>query len=97
MTPYRRNANRGRTRVDERAADDRQLDLREEFANVIGALDADAHFLPFLGIGLNGAESQGSGDFTPLWAGQNTSGCKEVPAAVLTRELTSALPGDQTA
>jgi nitronate monooxygenase len=33
------------------------------------------------------AESQGSADFSPLWAGQNASGCKEVPAAVLTREL----------
>ena len=33
------------------------------------------------------AESRGSSDFSPLWAGQNTSGCREVPAAVLTREL----------
>jgi nitronate monooxygenase len=33
------------------------------------------------------AESQGSGDFSPLWAGQNASGCKEIPAAELTREL----------
>lgn len=33
------------------------------------------------------AESQGSGDFSPLWSGQNASGCKEVPAADLTREL----------
>jgi len=33
------------------------------------------------------AESQGSGDFSPLWSGQNASGCKEVPAAQLTREL----------
>jgi nitronate monooxygenase len=33
------------------------------------------------------AESRGSTDFTPLWSGQNTSGCKEVPAADLTREL----------
>lgn len=33
------------------------------------------------------AESLGSGDFSPLWAGQNTSGCKEVPAAQLTQEL----------
>jgi len=39
------------------------------------------------------AESQGSGDFSPLWAGQNVSGCKEVSAAVLTRELASELPG----
>jgi nitronate monooxygenase len=37
------------------------------------------------------AESQGSGDFSPLWAGQNTSGCKEIPAAVLTRELAAAV------
>lgn len=33
------------------------------------------------------AESQGSGDFSPLWSGQNASGCKEIPAADLTREL----------
>lgn len=33
------------------------------------------------------AESQGNGDFSPLWSGQNASGCKEIPAADLTREL----------
>ncbi len=33
------------------------------------------------------AESEGSGDFSPLWSGQNPSGCKEVPAGELTREL----------
>ena len=37
------------------------------------------------------AESRGSGDFSPLWAGQNVSGCKEIPAAALTRELVAAL------
>jgi nitronate monooxygenase len=37
------------------------------------------------------AESLGSGDFSPLWAGQNASGCKEVPAAVLTQELAADL------
>jgi nitronate monooxygenase len=37
------------------------------------------------------AESRGSGDFSPLWSGQNTTGCKEVPAAVLTRELAAAV------
>jgi nitronate monooxygenase len=26
-------------------------------------------------------------DFSPLWAGQNASGCKEQPAAELTRQL----------
>jgi nitronate monooxygenase len=33
------------------------------------------------------AESQGRGDFSPLWSGQNASGCREIPAADLTREL----------
>ncbi len=33
------------------------------------------------------AESQGSGDFSPLWSGQNATGCRSVPAARLTREL----------
>ncbi len=33
------------------------------------------------------AESDGSGDFSPLWAGQNTSGCRDVPAGEMTREL----------
>jgi nitronate monooxygenase len=37
------------------------------------------------------AESRGSGDFSPLWSGQNASGCKEVPAAQLTRELAANL------
>ncbi|WP_422086030.1 NAD(P)H-dependent flavin oxidoreductase [Variovorax sp.] len=33
------------------------------------------------------AEAKGSGDFSPLWSGQNATGCREVPAAELTREL----------
>jgi nitronate monooxygenase len=37
------------------------------------------------------AESQGSGDFSPLWSGQNASGCKEIPADILTRELAANL------
>jgi len=37
------------------------------------------------------AERLGSDDFSPLWAGQNASGCKEVPAAVLTRELAGSV------
>jgi len=37
------------------------------------------------------AESQGSADFSPLWAGQNTSGCKEISAARLTQELAAGL------
>jgi len=33
------------------------------------------------------AEAQGSGDFSPLWAGQNAGGCSEAPAADVTRAL----------
>jgi nitronate monooxygenase len=31
------------------------------------------------------AESAGAGDFSPMWAGQNVSGCQEISAAALTR------------
>lgn len=41
------------------------------------------------------AESLGNSDYSPLWAGQNTTGCKAVPAAELTRELLRGLPGSQ--
>ena len=37
------------------------------------------------------AEALGSGDFSPLWSGQNASGCKNVSAADLTRELAGRL------
>lgn len=37
------------------------------------------------------AESFGSGDFSPLWAGQNTAGCREIAAGDLTREFVAAL------
>ena len=33
------------------------------------------------------AESAGSGDFSPLWCGQNASGCRAAPAGELTRAL----------
>lgn len=39
------------------------------------------------------AEAAGSGDFSPLWAGQNVSGCREIAAAELTRELARGFCG----
>tara|TARA_R110001583_G_scaffold50639_7_gene158229 strand:- start:754 stop:1803 length:1050 start_codon:yes stop_codon:yes gene_type:complete len=36
------------------------------------------------------AESMGSGDFSPLWAGQNVSGCKEISAQLLTKALANS-------
>lgn len=35
------------------------------------------------------AEKNGSGDFSPLWSGQNATGCREVPAAQVTKDLSS--------
>jgi nitronate monooxygenase len=32
-------------------------------------------------------EAHGSGDFSPLWSGQNASQCRELPAADITRDL----------
>jgi len=37
------------------------------------------------------AESLGSGDFSPLWSGQNAGGWREGPAAQLTRELAAEI------
>ncbi len=36
------------------------------------------------------AEAKGSTDFSPLWSGQNASGCREIPAAQMVRELAGA-------
>ncbi|MDB5848504.1 MAG: 2-nitropropane dioxygenase [Rhodoferax sp.] len=37
------------------------------------------------------AEGQGSGDFSPLWSGQNASRCRDVSAAEITLELAQGL------
>jgi len=36
-------------------------------------------------------EAERSGDFSPLWAGQNASGCREVPAARVVEALAAGL------
>lgn len=41
------------------------------------------------------AEAIGSGDFSPLWAGQNTTGCRAIPAAELTLALAQGLNLDR--
>lgn len=38
------------------------------------------------------AEAQGSAEFSPLWAGQNTLGCQAIPAAALLRQLARGCP-----
>jgi nitronate monooxygenase len=37
------------------------------------------------------AEAKGSGDFSPLWSGENAQGCREVPAAQLVAELAAGV------
>jgi nitronate monooxygenase len=37
------------------------------------------------------AESRGLGDFSPLWSGQNATGCSERRAADVTRALAAGL------
>lgn len=37
------------------------------------------------------AETMASGDFSPLWSGQNSTGCRAVPAAQLTLDLARGL------
>ena len=37
------------------------------------------------------AERAGSGDFSPLWAGQNATGCRGLPAGDVTRSLAARL------
>ncbi|MBA4707849.1 NAD(P)H-dependent flavin oxidoreductase [Aquitalea aquatica] len=39
------------------------------------------------------AEALGRDDFSPLWCGQNASGCWEIPAGELTRQLAAGLVG----
>jgi len=57
----------------------------------LGPMCASAPAFPLATTGIAplrvAAERRGSGDFSPLWSGQNASGCREVPAGALTRAL----------
>ncbi|MFL6541977.1 MAG: NAD(P)H-dependent flavin oxidoreductase [Chthoniobacterales bacterium] len=64
-------------------------------ARELGPIDPDAPEFP---LAYNAvaplrakAESAGSSDFSPLWAGENATGCREIGAAELTRELAALL------
>jgi nitronate monooxygenase len=61
----------------------------------LGPIDPDAPEFPLAANDVAPlrakAESLDRGDFSPLWAGQNVTGCKEISAAELTRELASSL------
>jgi nitronate monooxygenase len=63
----------------------------------LGPINAAAPAFPLAASALlplrSKAESQGSGDFSPLWAGQNVTGCANIPAAELTRTLAAGVSG----
>ncbi|HKT73598.1 MAG TPA: nitronate monooxygenase [Steroidobacteraceae bacterium] len=40
------------------------------------------------------AERRGSGDFSPMWSGQNAGGCRPIPAGQLVRQLAASRAGD---
>ena len=59
----------------------------------LGPLSADAPAFPLATAAMAPlrarAEAAGSGDFSPLWCGQNAAGCQPMPAAELTRMLSA--------
>ena len=61
----------------------------------LGALRADAPPFPLAGSAIAplraNAERAGYAHFSPLWAGQNASGCRALPAAALTLEFAHLL------
>jgi len=60
----------------------------------LGPISAAAPAFPLAAAGMaplrSAAEQRGSGDFSPLWSGQNASGCREISAYQLTRDLGAA-------
>ncbi|NQD92497.1 DUF561 domain-containing protein, partial [Pseudomonas sp. CrR25] len=64
--------------------------------HTLGAMPAEVPAFPLATAAVTplraAAECQGLGDCSPLWAGQNLSGCRPIPAAELTRELARGLP-----
>ena len=61
----------------------------------LGPMSTTAPAFPLAGSAIaplrTRAEAAGSGDFSPLWSGQNATGCRELPAADLTRALAADL------
>lgn len=61
----------------------------------IGPISASAPEFPLAANAISRirkqAEATGSGDFSPLWCGQNATGCKEISAGKLTKDLAANL------
>ncbi|HET7843778.1 MAG TPA: nitronate monooxygenase [Xanthomonadales bacterium] len=63
----------------------------------LGALRSDVPAFPTAAAAIAplraAAEASGSGDFSPLWCGQDAGGCRAVPAVAITRALARGIPG----
>ena len=61
----------------------------------LGAIDPDAPAFPLATAAIAPlrakAEAAGSGDFSPLWSGQNAAGCREIPAGKVVAALAAGL------
>ena len=65
----------------------------------IGPMNGDTPAFPLAATAISAirsrAEAKGLGDFSPLWCGQNASGCREISAQEMTKNLASLVcPGD---
>ena len=71
------------------------LGIENRSIRKIGPINADTPEFPLAAAAISAlrtkAEAVGVDDFTPLWCGENISGCSEIPAAELTRLLVTEL------
>jgi nitronate monooxygenase len=69
--------------------------IMNRFMAELGPIDNAAPDFPLASSAVavlrSAAEQQGFGDFSPLWCGQNATGCQAIPAAELTRQLALGL------
>jgi len=65
--------------------------IKNAMLEELGAINSKAPDFPYAALASaplrRAAEERGVDDFTPLWSGTNTSGCKEISAAELTLSL----------
>ena len=69
--------------------------IANTFTQALGPICPEAPQFPLAsnasGVLRSAAEAENSSDFTPLWSGQNRTGCLEIPAAAMTEHLASLL------
>jgi nitronate monooxygenase len=88
---------RARHRADQRLhGTSRARAIVNRLVRELGPMSSAAPAFPLAASAIAAAarrppKARAAATFSPLWAGQNTSGCREVAAAVITRELAAGL------